>query len=205
MKPLTSRQSEVLASIRNYIEQYGFPPTIAELTTLLGIRSPNAVRDHLRTLARKGVLELTPAASRGIRLLTTEKSADTTRLPIVGRVAAGSPVLASQHIEMHYRIDTSLFRPRADYLLRVHGTSMQNAGILDGDLLAVHQTAHAENGQIIVARIDDEVTVKRFKRTNHQVQLLPENDDFEPMEIDLHYQQLVIEGLCVGVVRPEIN
>ena len=201
MKPLTSRQSEVLASIRDYIEQYGFPPTIAELTTLLGIRSPNAVRDHLRTLARKGVIELTPAASRGIRLLAIEKNTASARLPIVGRVAAGSPILASQHIETHYQIDTTLFRPHADYLLRVHGTSMQNAGILDGDLLAVHQTEQVENGQIVVARIDDEVTVKRFKRANHQVQLLPENDDFEPIEIDLRRQQLVIEGTAVGVIR----
>ena len=201
MKLLTSRQSEVLTSIRDYIEQYGFPPTIAELTTLLGIRSPNAVRDHLRALARKGVIELTPAASRGIRLLTTEKNAASARLPIVGRVAAGSPILASQHIEMHYQIDTTVFKPHADYLLRVHGTSMQNAGILDGDLLAVHQTEQAENGQIVVARIEDEVTVKRFKRKNHQVQLLPENDDFEPIEVDLRHQQLTIEGTAVGVIR----
>lgn len=205
MKALTSRQTEVLTSIRDYIDQHGFPPTIAELTALLGIRSPNAVRDHLRTLARKGVIELTPAASRGIRLLTAEENNASTRLPIVGRVAAGSPILAAQHIETHYQIDTALFKPRADFLLRVHGTSMQNAGILDGDLLAVHQTEHAENGQIIVARIDDEVTVKRFKRTNYLVRLLPENDDFDPIEVDLRHEQLAVEGTAVGVVRPEIH
>lgn len=200
MENLTSRQSEVLASIRDYIERHGFPPTIAELTTLLGIRSPNAARDHLRTLARKGVIALTPAASRGIRLLTVPNNASTD-LPIVGRVAAGSPILAAQHIEAHHQIDASLFKPRANYLLRVHGTSMQNAGILDGDLLAVHQTQQAENGQIVVARIDDEVTVKRFKRTNHQVQLLPENDAFDPIEIDLRHEQLTIEGTAVGIIR----
>lgn len=204
MENLTSRQSEVLASIRNYIERHGFPPTIAELTTLLGIRSPNAVRDHLRTLARKGVIALTPAASRGIRLLTAPNNASAD-LPIVGRVAAGSPILAEQHIEAHHQIDATLFQPRANYLLRVHGTSMQNAGILDGDLLAVHQTQQAENGQIIVARIDNEVTVKRFKRTDYLVHLLPENDDFDPIEIDLRHEQLTIEGLGVGVVRSQIN
>ena len=204
MESLTSRQSEVLTSIRDYIERHGFPPTIAELTTLLGIRSPNAVRDHLRTLARKGVIALTPAASRGIRLLTAPNNASID-LPIVGRVAAGSPILAEQHIEAHHQIDATLFQPRANYLLRVHGTSMQNAGILDGDLLAVHQTQQAENGQIIVARIDNEVTVKRFKRTDYLVHLLPENDDFDPIEIDLRREQLTIEGLGVGVVRSQIN
>ena len=204
MKELTSRQSEVLTSIHHYVEQHGFPPTIAELTTILGIRSANAVRDHLRTLARKGVIELTPAASRGIRLLTPQNDAST-RLPIVGRVAAGSPILAEQHIEAHHQIDSTLFKPRADYLLRVHGTSMQNIGILDGDLLAVHQTEQAENGQIVVARIDNEVTVKRFKRTDYLVHLLPENNDFDPIEVDLRHEQLTIEGLGVGVVRREMN
>lgn len=204
MENLTSRQSEVLASIRDYIERHGFPPTIAELTSVLGIRSPNAVRDHLRTLARKEVIELTPATSRGIRLLTPQNDA-ATHLPIVGRVAAGSPILAEQHIEAHHQIDATLFKPRADYLLRVHGTSMQNAGILDGDLLAVHQTKQAENRQIVVARIDNEVTVKRFKRTDHLVHLLPENNDFDPIEVDLRHEQLTIEGLGVGVVRREMN
>ena len=204
MKELTSRQSEVLTSINHYIEQHGFPPTIAELTTLLGIRSPNGVRDHLHALARKGVIELTPAASRGIRLLNSQSDAPT-RLPIVGRVAAGSPILAEQHIETHHQIDTTLFKPRAHYLLRVHGTSMQNAGILDDDLLAVHQTKQAENGQIVVARIDNEVTVKRFKRVDYLVHLLPENENFDPIEIDLRHEQLAIEGLGVGVVRREIN
>ena len=201
MKTLTIRQSEVLACIREYIEQHGFPPTIAELGDLLGIRSPNAVRDHLRTLARKGAIELTPAASRGIHLLAAANNETSRRLPIVGRVAAGSPILASQHIESHYQVDATFFRPLPDYLLRVHGVSMQNAGILDNDLLLVHQTEQAENGQIIVARIDDEVTVKRFKRTDYLVHLLPENDDFDPIEVDLRHEQLTVEGLCVGVIR----
>ena len=200
MQQLTSRQSEVLACIRHYVKEYGFPPTIAEIAAALGIRSPNAVRDHLRALARKGVIELTPAASRGIRLLSLADN-DPMRLPVIGRVAAGSPVLAEQHIEAYHQLDARLFTPRADYLLRVHGTSMQNAGILDGDLLAVHKTEQAENGQIVVARIDDEVTVKRFRRTQHMAYLLPENDDFEPIEIDLRHMPLVIEGLGVGVIR----
>ncbi len=200
MQKLTSRQSEVLANIHQYIEQHGFPPTIVELATTLNIR-PNAVRDHLRALARKGVIELTPATSRGIRLRDIALDDAFIRLPIVGRVAAGSPILAQQHIETYHQVDATLFKPRADYLLRVCGDSMQNAGILDGDLLAVHKTKQVENRQIVVARIDDEVTVKRFKQVAHMAYLLPENDDFNPIEIDLRNEQLNIEGLGVGVIR----
>ena len=200
MQKLTPRQSEVLASIRHYSEEYGFPPTIAELATALGIR-PNAIRDHLRALARKGAIELTPAASRGIRLCDITLNDALIRLPIIGRVAAGSPILAEQHIEAYHQIDATLFKPRANYLLRVRGDSMQNIGILNGDLLAVHKTEQVENGQIVVARIGDEVTVKRFKHTAHMVYLLPENDDFNPIEIDLRNEQLTIEGTAVGVIR----
>ena len=202
MQRLTARQTEVLANIRNHVETHGFPPTIAELATTLGINSPNAVRDHLRALARKGVIELTPAASRGIRLCSSpSQDLASLSLPVVGRVAAGSPILAEQHIETHHQIDATLFKPRADYLLQVRGNSMQNAGILDGDLLVVHKTVQVKNGQIVVARIDDEVTVKRFKQTTHIVHLLPENDDFSPIRIDLRHEQLTIEGLGVGVIR----
>ena len=150
--------------------------------------------DHLKALARKGVIELLPGASRGIRIKDIG-------LPVVGRVAAGSPLLSEEHIEAHYQLDPALFKPRADYLLRVHGMSMRNAGILDGDLLAVHRTTEARNKQIVVARIDDEVTVKRFQRRGHTVTLLPENPRFSPIQVDLRQQSLVLEGLGVGVIR----
>lgn len=202
MQKLTLRQAEVLDNIRDHVEEHGFPPTIAELAIALSINSPNAVRDHLRALARKGAIELTPTASRGIRLCTPSlQGHESLRLPVVGRVAAGSPILAQQHIETYHQVDAALFNPRADYLLHVRGDSMQNAGILDGDLLAVHKTEQIENGQIVVARIDDEVTVKRFKQTAHTVHLLPENDNFNPIKIDLRREQLTIEGLGVGVIR----
>lgn len=199
---LTPRQRQILELIRRHIRDTGFPPTRAEIAQALGFRSANAAEDHLRALARRGAIELQRGASRGIRLLLAEE--DEVALPVVGRVAAGSPILAEQHIEDHYRLDPRLFHPQADYLLRVHGSSMRDAGILDGDLLAVHRTPEAGNGQIVVARIGEEVTVKRLRRQanwRHRVQLLPANPDFEPIELDLRVQTLAIEGLGVGVVR----
>jgi repressor LexA len=199
---LTSRQRQILDLIRRHIRDTGYPPTRAEIAEAFGFRSINAAVDHLKALARHGAIELQQGASRGIRLLQTDEHGP--GLPVVGRVAAGSPILAEEHIEEYHQIDPSLFRPRADYLLRVHGSSMRDAGILDGDLLAVHRTQEAQNGQIVVARIDDEVTVKRFRRHArwaHRVQLLPENSAFEPISVDLRTQGLVIEGLGVGVLR----
>ena len=196
---LTARQAEILELIRSHIAEQGCPPTRAEIAHTLGFRSPNAAEDHLRALERKGVIELVAGSSRGIRLLQEDFG-----LPVVGRVAAGEPILAEQHIEDYCQLESDTFRPRADYLLRVHGDSMQNVGILDGDLLAVHRTTQAENGQIVVARIEDEVTVKRFRQRGAIVRLLPENPDYEPIRIDLREQPLVIEGLGVGVIRKEI-
>ena len=195
MTELTKRQAEILKLIRESIEETGVPPTRAEIATAFDFRSPNAAEDHLRALARKGVIEIVPGISRGIVLL------EETGIPVVGRVAAGSPILAEEHIEEHYQLDARLFRPRADYLLRVRGMSMRDAGILDGDLLVVHRTSRADNGQIVVVRLDDEVTVKRFKRRGYQVYLLPENDAFEPIKVDTRRQPLVIEGRGVGVIR----
>ena len=197
---LTPRQAQILDLIRHYVRRNGLPPTRAEIAAALGFRSVNAAEDHLRALERKGAIELMSGTSRGIRLLDSAQ-VQPEGLPVVGRVAAGSPILAQEHVEEHYRIDPTLFRPRADYLLRVRGMSMRDAGILDGDLLAVHRTPEALNGQIVVARLDDEVTVKRFRRDGRRVVLLPENDDFEPITVDLECQELVIEGLGVGVIR----
>lgn len=196
---LTARQSQILDLIRGYIADEGCPPTRAEIANILGFRSPNAAEDHLRALQRKGYIEIVAGSSRGIRLVDEDPG-----LPVVGRVAAGEPILAEQHIEDYQQLEPGLFRPRADYLLRVHGDSMKDAGILDNDLLAVHSTQQAENGQIVVARIDEEVTVKRFRRRGSIVRLLPENPDYEPIRIDLKDQPLVIEGLAVGVLRKEI-
>jgi repressor LexA len=195
---LTARQAEILALIRRHIQRTGMPPTRLEIAAALGFRSPNAAEEHLRALARKGALELLPGASRGIRIAD---AATAPGLPVVGRVAAGHPVLALEHIEDHHAVDPALFRPRADYLLRVHGMSMREAGILDGDLLAVHATPEARNGQIVVARLGDEVTVKRFRQRGNRVRLLPENPEFEPIEIDLRREEFSIEGLGVGVLR----
>lgn len=195
MRDLTPRQQEILQLIRDRIEATGLPPTRAEIAQEFGFRSPNAAEEHLKVLARKGALELMPGASRGIRLTNGGG------LPVVGRVAAGNPILAQENIEAHYQIDSALFSPRADYLLKVHGMSMKDAGILDGDLLAVHRTSDVRAGQVVVARLNDEVTVKRFRKSGHVVQLLPENPDFEPIEIDLRNQELVIEGIGVGVIR----
>jgi repressor LexA len=203
---LTQRQTEILALIRRQIEKIGLPPTRAEICEAFGFNSPNAAEAHLRALARKGAIEMTPGASRGIRLVAQGAQTPEFSLPVVGRVAAGEPILAIEHIEDHCRVDPRLFKPHADYLLRVRGHSMRAAGIFDGDLLAVHRALQAENGDIVVARVnDEEVTVKRFhRRSAYLVRLLPENPDFEPIELDLREDSLVIEGLGVGVLRKQL-
>ncbi len=195
---LTHRQRQVLDFIRDHLAAAGAPPTRSEIAAALGFRSLNAAEEHLRALARKGAVALTPGASRGIRVLADETP---TGLPVVGRVAAGAPILAEEHIESHCPVASGLFSPRADYLLQVHGMSMRDAGILDGDLLAVHRSLTARDGQVVVARIEDEVTVKRFQRRGHTVHLLPENADFTPIVVDLRRQALAIEGIGVGIVR----
>jgi len=202
MQKLTPRQAEILAFIKRCLDDNGFPPTRAEIAQELGFKSPNAAEEHLKALARKGAIEMTPGASRGIRIPGAEpRTANDATLPVIGRVAAGAPILAEQHIESTCDINPAFFHPRADYLLRVHGMSMKDVGIFDGDLLAVHTCREARNGQIVVARIGEEVTVKRFNRTGHKVQLLAENPEFAPIEVDLREQELVIEGLSVGVIR----
>lgn len=198
MAELTRRQGEILALIREYVNDEGYPPTRAEIAEAFGFRSPNAAEEHLRALERKGAIELLPGSSRGIRL--AETGADQ-GIPVVGQVAAGEPILAQEHVEDHYPVDPALFHPRAHYLLRVRGMSMRNIGIMDGDLLAVHRTRQVENGQVVVARLDDEVTVKRFRRRGSIVYLMPENEEFEPIRVDLREQSLEIEGLGVGVLR----
>ena len=197
---LTPRQQEILDWIRRHLETTGMPPTRAEIAAGLGFRTASSAEDHLRALARKGALELLPGASRGLRL-KEHMDLPGIGLPLVGRVAAGHPILAAEHIERHVRIEPSLFSPHADYLLRVRGTSMKDAGILDGDLLAVHRTSDARSGQIVVARLGDEVTVKRLKRQGAQVALLAENPDFAPIVVDGRRDALVIEGIAVGVIR----
>ncbi len=199
MRELTPRQKQILEMIQEFIAVSGMPPTRAEIAAELGFKSANAAEEHLRALQRKGVLDLLPGASRGIQLKDSLR--DQMGLPLVGRVAAGSPILAEEHIEAHYKIDPQLFKPKPHYLLRVQGMSMKNAGILDGDLVAVHRTPEVRSRQIIVARVNDEVTVKRYRQNGTIVTLLPENDDFEPIEIDLKEQELIIEGVVVGVIR----
>ena len=202
MLKLTPRQSEILDFIKQCLEDNGFPPTRAEIAQQLGFKSPNAAEEHLKALARKGAIEMTPGASRGIRIPGFEpNSQDEDGLPVIGRVAAGAPILAQQNVEESCRINPDFFHPKADYLLRVRGMSMKDIGILDGDLLAVHTTREARNGQIVVARFDEEVTVKRFKREGNQVWLIAENPEFAPIEINLEEQELIIEGLSVGVIR----
>lgn len=205
MSKLTKRQGEILDFLKGWIDEHGYPPTRIEIAQALGFRSPNAAEDHLKALARKGAIEMISGASRGIRLVETAEDdlpeVAENELPIIGRVAAGSPILAQQHIDNTCPVSPDFFKPRADYLLQVRGMSMKDAGILDGDLLAVHITREARNGQLVVARLDDEVTVKRYQRKGSKVWLLPENSDFEPIEVDLKNQELVIEGLGVGVIR----
>jgi len=196
---LTARQQQVLDVIRQYVAETGYPPTRADIARELGFKSANAAEEHLRALARKGAIEMIAGASRGIRL--TESSG----LPIIGRVAAGSPVLATEHIEDYCDLPPGFFSPNADYLLRVTGDSMKDVGILDGDLLAVQNTQTARDGQIVVARIEDEVTVKRLKRSGqHSVKLLPENSDYKPIVVDLRQTEFAIEGVSVGVIRQSL-
>jgi len=193
---LTARQQQVMDVIKSSIEATGMPPTRADIARELGFKSANAAEEHLKALAKKGVVELVAGASRGIRL--TEQHG----LPIVGRVAAGAPLLAQEHIEDYCDLSASFFAPPAHYLLQVCGDSMINAGIFDGDLLAVHSTTDVKEGQIAVVRIDDEVTVKRWKRVSAtRVDLTAENDDFAPIEIDLSAQSVFVEGISVGVIR----
>ena len=199
MRQLTPRQTQILNMIQEFMADTGMPPTRAEIARELGFKSANAAEEHLRALQKKGVLELVPGASRGIQLKDSLR--EQMGLPLVGRVAAGSPILAEEHIETHYRLDPALFNPKPHYLLRVHGMSMKNAGILDGDLVAVHRTPEVRSRQIVVARLDDEVTVKRYRQNGSLVELLPENEEFEPIRVDLSEQAMVIEGVVVGVIR----
>lgn len=201
MKTLTSRQIQVLEFIRETIDVQGMPPTVAEITAGLGLSSTNGVRGHLQALARKGAIELIPNSSRGIRVLLDEEAEAEVGLPIVGRVAAGQPILATENIEDHCAVEANVFKPRADYLLRVNGMSMRDVGILDGDLLAVHRASTADNGQIVVARIEDEVTVKRLRQKKHLVYLEAENPDFKTIKVDLRKEAFAIEGIAVGVLR----
>jgi len=198
MQELTKRQQEILRMIQSHIERTGFPPTRTDICIHFGFRSPTAADDHLRALERKGAIELIPGASRGIRVLS---ELEDDGMPLVGKVAAGEPIVSDGNVEEYLSIDPDLFYPHADYLLRVSGSSMRDAGIVDGDLLAVHATEHVRNNQIVVARIDDEVTVKRFRRRGNIVTLLPENEDFEPIRVDLREREFRIEGVYVGVVR----
>jgi len=192
---LTGRQAQILALIRQHLASHGRPPTRSEIASALGFRSANAAEEHLRALARKGAIELIPGAARGIQLR------DAPGLPIIGRVAAGSPILAEEHIEDHCPVPPGLFHPEAHYFLRVHGHSMRDAGILDGDLLAVHPVSTADNGRIVVARLEDEVTVKRYQRQGHQVRLIASNPDYPDIAVDLRTGSFAIEGLAVGVLR----
>lgn len=198
MIKLTARQRQVLDVVRRSIDETGYPPTRAEIARELEFKSANAAEEHLKALARKGAIEMIPGASRGIRLADAEPAG----LAVVGRVAAGSPVLAQEHIEERCAVAGDMFHPRADYLLRVTGDSMINVGIFDGDLLAVHSTPVAAENEIVVARIDDEVTVKRLRKPDSQhVELIAENDAYEPIHVDLAAQSFAIEGVSVGVIR----
>lgn len=199
MHKLTSRQEEILEYIKHYLQDAGFPPTRMEIAQAMGFKSPNAAEEHLRALARKGAIEMLPGTSRGIRLPISEQLG----LPIIGQVAAGSPILAEECIADYCDLPPDLFSPRADYLLTVKGTSMVDIGIYEDDLLAVHKTNQANNGDIVVARINDEVTVKRFEkcRSKYRINLIAENKEFAPIEVDLRRDDFVIEGISVGVIR----
>ena len=219
MIKLTARQEQILGLIRDAIENTGFPPTRAEIANELGFRSANAAEEHLQALARKGAIEISPGTSRGIRLL--DRPGDGHRLqrfssqqmmlphpdllqfslPLIGRVAAGSPILAQEHISATYQVDPSLFTAKPDYLLKVSGMSMRDAGILDGDLLAVKKTDTARDGQIVVAQLDDEVTVKRFRRVGSVIELLPENPEFKTIRVEPGQHEFALEGLAVGLLR----
>ena len=202
MNRLTDRQEQILNYIRDYLAETGFPPTRSEIAQEMGFKSPNAAEEHLRALARKGAIEMLPGTSRGIRLPISEQLG----LPIVGQVAAGSPILAEESIADYCDIPRDLFSPRADYLLAVKGTSMIDVGIYEDDLLAVHKTDRARSGEIVVARVDDEVTVKRLdtSRSKQKVTLIAENPDFDPIVVDLRDRAFAIEGISVGVIRRKI-
>ena len=200
MRPLTKRQAQILELIKVFIKDTGMPPTRAEIAQTLGFKSANAAEEHLKALAKKGVIKMKPGASRGIQLVEEEEP-EQLGLPLIGRVAAGEPKLAQQHVESHCKIDPLMFKPAADFLLRVNGMSMKDIGIMDGDLLAVHKTQVAENGQVIVARVDDDVTVKRLEKAGRKVLLHAENDEFSAIEVDLENESFNIEGLAVGVIR----
>lgn len=202
MHKLTSRQEEILGYIKTYLQDTGFPPTRSEIAQEMGFRSPNAAEEHLRALARKGAIEMMPGTSRGIKLPINEQLG----LPIIGQVAAGSPILAEESIADYCNIPADMFTPSADYLLTVKGTSMVNIGIYEDDLLAVHKTNNANNGDIVVARIDDEVTVKRLEtsRSKYKLSLIAENPDFAPIEVDTRSSDFAIEGISVGVIRRNI-
>ena len=200
MRPLTKRQAQILELIKVFIKDTGMPPTRAEIAQTLGFKSANAAEEHLKALAKKGVIKMKPGASRGIQLVEEEEP-EQLGLPLIGRVAAGEPILAQQHVESHCKIDPLMFKPAADFLLRVNGMSMKDIGIMDGDLLAVHKTQVAENGQVIVARVDDDVTVKRLEKAGRKVLLHAENDEFSAIEVDVENESFNIEGLAVGVIR----
>src|SRR5688572_5661804 len=199
MFELTPRQRQILKLIQDNLAESGMPPTRAEIADALGFKSPNAAEEHLRALQRKGVIDLIPSASRGIQLKDSLR--EQLGLPLIGRVAAGKPILAEEHIESRYQIDPKIFQPKAHYLLRVRGMSMKDIGILDGDLVAVHRTPEVRNRQIVVARLENDVTVKRYKQEGSTVWLLPENEDFDPIKVNMREQSLVIEGVVVGVLR----
>ena len=203
MRELTPRQKQILTLLQKVMHETGMPPTRAEIAKTLKFRSANAAEEHLRALERKGVLELLPGTSRGIRLKDALR--EQMGLPLVGRVAAGQPILAEEHIEARYQIDPGMFRKPPHFLLRVHGMSMRDAGILDGDLVAVHRTPDIRTWQIVVARLDNEVTVKRYRQEGHRVWLMPENPEFSPIQVDLREQSLAIEGVVVGVVRDSMK
>jgi repressor LexA len=213
---LTARQSEILGLIEQAIANTGFPPTRAEIAQTLGFKSANAAEDHLRALEKKGYISLAPGASRGIRLMQSANETETTlastvrvvremasalTLPVIGRVAAGAPILAAENVAREVAVDPALFEKQPDYMLQVRGMSMRDIGIIDGDLLAVKKTAEARSGQIVVARIDDDVTVKRLIRERSRVILEPENPDFEPI-IVTEANNFAIEGIAVGLIRP---
>lgn len=215
MLKLTKRQQQVLEIVKESMRDKGMPPTRAEIATRLGFKSANAAEEHLKALAKKGVLEIMPGTSRGLRLLqsaaneeeiVSESAESDEGLPVLGQVAAGSPLLATENIDFHLKIDPNAFRKKADYLLRVKGLSMKNIGIMEGDLLVVHRSKDTpKDGDLVVARIQDEVTVKRFRKEGHLVWLLPENEDFAPIKVDLREENLEIEGFAVGLIRDDFS
>ncbi len=203
MRDLTPRQKEILQLIYDIIDDTGMPPTRAEIARHFGFKSANAAEEHLKALQKKGAIELVPGASRGIRLpdAVNDSMREDQGLPLVGRVAAGSPILAQEHVEGRYQVDPQLFHPQPHYLLQVHGQSMKDVGIFSGDLVAVHRTPDVRHNQIVVARLEEEVTVKRYRQKGKEVWLMPENPDFDPIKVDLEFESLVIEGIVVGVIR----